>query len=680
MLEEHLKRAGACRDAGDLLGAASCYADVIALDAYYIPAYQELAAMLLEVQCPGDAIEYLKVAVALAPGSADLHNQLGSAWYQVGTLENASACFQAAIELAPEWALPHHNLGIIYQCQGKLQLAVEEYQTAVALKPGMVAAHYNLAVALSATGRPQEAIARYREILQLKANHGDSLFNLAVLLREQGRIEEPLALFEQAARLDISCWEARWHWLLFLPIIYRSVEQVHQFRQRFSQGLQELTEHVARLNPAEEPGLLMAAGCATNFYLQYQGYDDRKLQEEYGRLVRWIIASCFTEEPHDNTPRRDGRLRVGYVSSYLYEHSVGKLFLGWLQHRNSDDFEVHAFHLGLRCDNLTKEFQANSDVFHHLPIAGMLGAGLVQALVYARDIILQQRLDILVYLDIGMNPLTTLLGGMRLSPVQCVTWGHPITSGLPTIDYFLSSEGMEPENGAEHYSEELIRLPGIGVSFAAPRLPSPQKNRADFGLREDVIIYLSCQSLFKYLPQNDHVFAEIARAVPKSQFAFLCGQSSEISAIFAERLRQEFADRGQCFEERCVFVPRLDQAGYWDLNRAADIYLDAIDWSGGVTTLEAVSCGLPIVTLPSQFMRGRHSTAILRCLALRDTIASDKYHYVRIAVRLGLDPKYRQQIVDSMQKNLHRLYDNRIAATALEEFFKEVSPRHPQAE
>jgi predicted O-linked N-acetylglucosamine transferase (SPINDLY family) len=91
--------------------------------------------------------------------------------------------------------------------------------------------------------------------------------------------------------------------------------------------------------------------------------------------------------------------------------------------------------------------------------------------------ILDNQLHILVYLDIGMDPRTTQLAGLRLAPVQCVTWGHPITSGLPTIDYFISSELMEPAEGDNHYSEKLIRLSNLGIAYPKPSLPPQRKTR-----------------------------------------------------------------------------------------------------------------------------------------------------------------------------------------------------------
>jgi protein O-GlcNAc transferase len=238
----------------------------------------------------------------------------------------------------------------------------------------------------------------------------------------------------------------------------------------------------------------------------------------------------------------------------------------------------------------------------------------------------------------------TQMAALRLAPIQCATWLHPVTSGMPTIDYFLSSEAMEPENAAEHYSEQLIRLPKLGMSCTKPIIPTLTKKRADFQLRDDAVVYLSCQSLSKYLPQHDYIYPEIAQKVSQSQFVFVARQSPLITEKFQQRLKQAFAKYGLKDEDYCIILPRQTIISYWQLNLLADIFLDTFNWSGGITTLEAIACNLPIVTCPGELMRGRQSYGMLKILSLTDTIAQDETEYIDIAVKLGLDAEWRHTL------------------------------------
>jgi predicted O-linked N-acetylglucosamine transferase (SPINDLY family) len=354
--------------------------------------------------------------------------------------------------------------------------------------------------------------------------------------------------------------------------------------------------------------------------------------------------------------KENNKIRIGYVSAFLHSYSGTLWLTGWLRHCDRQNFEVYCYYTGNDLDAITKQFQDYSDVFYHIPYN----------LEAACEQIIADQLHVLVFPEIGMNSQILQMAGLRLAPVQCVAWGHPVTSGLPTIDYFLSSDLMEPENAQEHYTERLIHLPNIGVSYPKPYIPPLTKTRADFQLRDDGLIYLCCQAPYKYLPQYDFIFAEIARRVPQSQFVFLRG------GILKPRLDRAFAAIGLKSEDYCVFLSIPERFDYLTINLLSDVYLDTFTWSGGNTTLEAIACYLPVVTCPGEFMRGRHSYSFLRMLEVTDTIAQNETEYIEIAVRLGLDPAWRRHIAERLKENHDRLYDDKACVAGLEAFYKQI--------
>jgi predicted O-linked N-acetylglucosamine transferase (SPINDLY family) len=215
----------------------------------------------------------------------------------------------------------------------------------------------------------------------------------------------------------------------------------------------------------------------------------------------------------------------------------------------------------------------------------------------------------------------------------------------------------------------------INIS-AKPPIPEHRKTRQDFQLREDALIYLSCQSLFKYLPCHDAIFPEIAKRVTQAQFVFLSHRSIHITRIFQKRLQRAFTNFDLNWQDYCVILPRQNQTDYWHLNLVADIFLDNLSWSGDNTTLEAIACRLPIVTLPGEFMRNRHTYGILQMLGVTDTIANNEAEYINIAVRVGLDSQWREEIVRKIEANHYRLYDDKSCLTALEDFYQRVVKAH----
>lgn len=246
------------------------------------------------------------------------------------------------------------------------------------------------------------------------------------------------------------------------------------------------------------------------------------------------------------------------------------------------------------------------------------------------------------------------------------------------IDYYLSGNLMEPENAQDHYTEKLIRLPKISLSYPQPIIPEATKKRNDLGLDADAVLYVSCQLTFKYLPQHDYLFVEIVRRVPRSQFVFILrstlthGSSTNLEHQFRERLQRSFAAAGLNSEDYCVFLPGQNWQDYTSLLLDADVFLDTLEFSGGHTTFDAIACNLPVVTHAGQFMRGRQSSGVLTMLGVPETIAQTEAEYIEIAVRLGLEPEWKRLIAQRMSEQHQNLFDDTECVRGLEQFYQQV--------
>jgi predicted O-linked N-acetylglucosamine transferase (SPINDLY family) len=335
---------------------------------------------------------------------------------------------------------------------------------------------------------------------------------------------------------------------------------------------------------------------------------------------------------------------------------------GWLDQLDRKRFRLFGYHTSLNHDAITRT-----------------AAGLCERFVVAenrstddwREEILADAPHVLVYPDIGMDPTCIRLATQRLASVQCMSWGHPQTSGFPTIDYFLTSDAMEPEDGAEHYTEKLVRLPNISIYYEPTEFTVVPIARAELGLRPDAVVYWSAQALFKYQPQHDDVFARIAREVGNCQFVFIVyHRDQRITDIFRRRLTEAFSRHGLDAKEHCVFLPRLDYNRFIAAAGLCDVVLDSPEWSGGTTTLETLAHDLPIVTWPSALMRGRHSAGFLKVMGATETLAASVDDYVAIAVRLAHEPAWRREISARIAASKHRLFADRTCVSALEDFLE----------
>jgi predicted O-linked N-acetylglucosamine transferase (SPINDLY family) len=368
-------------------------------------------------------------------------------------------------------------------------------------------------------------------------------------------------------------------------------------------------------------------------------------------------------------PRPAEPIRVGIVSGFYWNHSNWKIPIkGWLSRLDRSRFELYGYYLDQRQDDATRTAEQLCRRFVMGPLS----------LPRWREAILADRPHVLIYPEVGMHPFGPLLASQRLAPVQCNSWGHPDTSGFPTLDYYLSSALMEPPDADDHYTEKLVRLPNLSIYYEPVEIEPARLERQALGLRLDSTVYWCCQSLFKYLPQYDEVFPRIAREAGNCQFVFLeTRKGRHVTNLFMRRIGEAFAAHGLDPKRHCVVLPYLTRDRFHGAMACCDVFLDSIGWSGCNSTLESLGRDLPIVTLRSGLMRGRHSAAILDMMGMGETVAERIEDYIAIAVRMARDPAWRADMRRRTASSKHRLWRDRTCIAGLEAFLERAVRESP---
>lgn len=587
----------------------------------------------------GDAEHLYQAVIRWMPRHLEALHGHALALQHLGRWQESLASLQKARAIAPQDPLLWVSTGDASLALLQAPDAEKAYLKALELQPGLLEALLGLAQLYEHAGHLEKALEHLTHALTLAPDRSALWIKQAFLQREQGMTDAALESLQTALSLAPNDLEARLEYALMLPPIYRSKAEIEGWRRRYRAGLQQLHTDV-KASRESLASWVPTLARRTNFYLQYQGGDDKPLQHLYGEILARATADRYPALPV--TSPHHPRIRVGFVSSLFRHHTVGKLFLGFLTERQRDRVEVYTYYLGQKVDEVTELYRSHSDVFRHLP----------REMDSAVQTLRADALNIAVFNDLWLEDISAPLAAARIAPVQCALWGHPVTSGIPAMDYFITSALMEPENWAQHYTEKLIPLPGVGIYYPPPQLPSAPRTRAEFGLPEDAFIFLSSQTLHKYLPEDDELFPMIASRVPHARFVFLIHQrATRQTAIFRARLAQAFARFGLDWQVHCIFAPRLSHSDYLSLNLASDVLLDTPTWSGGNTTLEGLGCGKLVITLPGHLMRGRHTYAMLTAAGLPELIARDKAHYVELAVRIAQDTAWRRELVARLQKN-----------------------------
>jgi protein O-GlcNAc transferase len=587
---------------------------------------------------------------------------------KAGKFDQAAEIYQEILLTEPTFNV-HIKLGDTLLKLGKNKQAILSYSKAYLMNQNNASLNFKLA---RAHFRNSSQVSRdfsihfFKKAIDLDPENAKYLYRYGLVLRYMGKKEEAIDCFRKVLVLRPAMAPARIALCISqIPIIYENVDEIVNSRNNYRQELEHLGETIELDSPASVKEL--SQNLFFPFYLPYQGFNDRDLQCLYGDLVCRIQAARYpqwAQKPVMPVVEPGKPLRVGIVSGFFFSHANWWVIIkGWIENLNKQKFHLYGYYTNRKKDDATES--ARQKCFSFVEN--------IFSLEKLAEIIRHDRLHLLIFPEIGMDNLSAKLASLRLAPIQCNSWGHPVTSGFPTIDYYLSSDLMESSFAEEHYTEKLIRLPNCSIYYTPPDTTEIAVSRDTYGLRPNSVLFLCSQSLFKYLPQYDDIIPSIAQQVADCQFLFFQMISSHVITKFRNRLNRAFSRYDLKAEDFLVFLPYLDYERYHSIYRLSDVFLDNIGWSGCTTTLKAIDCDLPVVTSQeSDLMRGRHSLAFLGMMGVQETIARTPAEYISLAVRLGLDLPWRKQIIDKMHLNKPKIYRDTKCPIALEEFIEKV--------
>jgi len=629
-------------------------------------AHNNRGAALTALGRDEEALTCYRKAVAIKPDYAEAHYNLGSALRTLGLMDDALKSFDRAIALRPNYAKAHNNRGAVLEAKGRLEPALECYEKGLALSPNFKEARNNRCRVLCLLDRFDDALASFAQALATDPNDAEAYFHRGRVYIDLNRNDDAATDFQRALAIRPDYAEARFAACFAeLPILYADEAEIGRRRLAYEKKVRALC---ADLEAGSMQGdLSKALTVKQPFLLAYQGASDRDLQALYGGVVSRVAATRAEAAPLPPPPGADEAVRVGVVSSFFHLHSNWKIPIkGWIGQLDRTRFKVFGYHTGTRSDAETQLAAAMCERFVHRPL---------DAEGWRREI-LADAPHVLIYPGLWMDNFSFQLAAQRLARVQCNSWGHPETSGIATLDYFLSSDLMEPPDADAHYTEKLVRLPNLSIYYEPVATEPLAVSRAELGLRDDATVFWCGQSLYKYLPQYDDVFARIAREAGNCQFVFIRHNGGPpVNDLFQRRLERAFAAHGLKADEHCVHLSRLNQSKFVAAIGRCDVFLDSIDWSGCNSALESLPHNLPIVTLRGALMRGRHSAAILEMMDVKDTIAGSIDEYVAIAAALARDPEGRRALSGRIAERKGRLYRDRSCIAALEDFLDRAARR-----
>jgi predicted O-linked N-acetylglucosamine transferase (SPINDLY family) len=733
---EHLLGAAAhSHRGGRLQDAERGYRQILALDPRHADALHLLGVVALQTGRHDEAADLIRQAVAQNASVPAFYNNWGNAERARGRLEAAAACYEKAYGLNPAAADVLYNLGVVLQELGRFEEAAHAYERVILANPDHAAALSNLGNVLNVTGRPDEALAAYERALKSRADFLPALVNRGNLLKARGRLAEAMESYRRALAINVRYPEAHNNLGLALLEAGHLDEAIASFKSAVSVQPRYLEAHRNLGNAFRERGevkeaqasyqralglnsddaearlgLAMAAipvfvnssgesagaaddfdraltelgnwsrgsplglgrsvGSTQPFYLAYRPTDGTALLTRYGEMVCTAAAARWPAPTSARAgPSFGNRIRLAIVCRHVHsQHPVFEVLLkGMLAHLQRERLAVLLYHTGTVEDEDTAWARTRVDRFVPGPKST---TGWI-------DQIREDRPDIIFFPEVGMDPVTCVLAALRLAPLQVASWGHPITTGLSSIDLYVSGELLEPQGADAHYREKLVRLPGTGVCTQLTAISvEPWQAESSRG----VVNFVLPHQPIKFDPPDDVLLTRIAKSVGECQFWLAepkrLGWTAERLKL---RLGAAFRAQGLDPDRYLRVTPWLPRERFLGFLDAMDVYLDCPAFSGYTTAWQALHRGVPLVTLEGKFLRMRLAAGLLRQIDVTEGIAQTQDQYVELATQFA--DEYRgigrgTARREGIRRAASKADDNRAAIAALERVLVDAFTRN----
>ena len=393
------------------------------------------------------------------------------------------------------------------------------------------------------------------------------------------------------------------------------------------------------------------------YSLSYQNRNNRQIMESICKLYRTIcpdLTYIGVPPKRPNTKPKENKIRVGFFSEFLTEDSsVLRDRLGTITKLPRSKFDVYYFSFMEK-----KNIKGKLSKFVHGKLKKFYIVLPEGDLQQARRMIVKKKLDVLVYCEIGMRVKPMLMAYSRLAPVQITTWGHSETSGIDTIDYFISSKYFETDypNAKQHYSEKLICMNSLSTYYFKPsQLMIPPdfkfKTRKELELDPKVNLYGCIQSSFKINLQYEAILKSILDKDPNGYIMM-----SYYKPFCKSQMDRIYESFGEETFKRLIFYPALDVDVYLNLVKLMDVMLDPYPFGGCNTTFESLDFDVPVITMPTKFINGRFTFGLYRHMGFIDLVADSPQKYVDLAVKCATNKSFKQNMIKKIKANKEKLF------------------------
>ncbi|QWD76216.1 tetratricopeptide repeat protein [Polynucleobacter sp. MWH-UH24A] len=637
------------------------YESVLSSDPNHFEALYFLGLLYAELTQFEQAKTFIQQAVSINPAQSDAWNHLGLVLYHLRDYSNAEAAYNKSLAINQENIEALLNYAVLQSDQKKTDEAKEKYKKIITLNPNHFLAYLNLGNLYQEQKDEQQAMYCYYKAQEINPEDLRIHNNIGLLHYAAGRYEEAKLSYERALRIDPECEEA---WYNFGELAYQmtdyalaehcysEVEKIDaeniqyklvktmNFLRKFYTNSLQIDEQIKKFENSldvilKKQNVPDEKIIAVNqpFYLAYTKDNRVNLYRKIGKLWGKLVGTQNLRKIEHTKTKSKEKINVIFIGSHFYNHSVwNAITRGFIEKLDKDKFEIYVIDLGEKEDDQTEIAKKFSIYIKEKNSTD----------VWINKII-KLNPDVIIYPELGMHKETTQLAIRRLANLQCVMWGHPETTGIETIDSYISSELMESGEAQENYTENLIKLKNLGVYLFNDEFPKQCFDIAELKIETNKKIII-CPGLEpKYHPDFDLYIREIAKIGNNIQIIFFVSDKY-VSNKIQDRLIKNLQISENKFNEIIKFIPNQPIKKFNYILSISHLCLDTIYFSGFNTALASLKAGTPIVTSEGTLLRENLASGILKRAGLDELCANSKKEYIEIVQKLLIDESFYKKI------------------------------------
>ena len=499
-----------------------------------------------------------------------------------------------------------------------------------------------------------EAEKTLKKIININEKEPNAVVMLILVLEDQDKLAEAKKYIEFGLKKKLldSHWEIKKK--LMLPTIFSDLKNIDDVRNDLNKNIEKILNSDQIISLSIDTQLIKPV----HFDLSYDQYDNllinKKCVDFYRKIYPQLNKINYLKKNSTN------KIKIGFISEYLTDHTIGKLFKGIILNLNKKDFEIKIFHT-----TKTKKGQIYGDFLEAEKNNQLKNFILPAKFEDKQKIIVNENLDILFYPEIGLSLEIYYMSFIKLATYQITSWGHPETTGNKMIDYFLTSKLIESESSERYFSEKLLYADHLPMYYYPPDI----KNNLQKSELTKNNIYSCPQTLFKIHPEFDEIIGKIQKKDKNAKIYFI----KDVYKTYYKKLLNRFKKNKEIDLDRIEFLDGLSWEDYINHCGQASVLLDPIYFGAGNSFYESMFYGTPTVSKPTKYTKSRLVLGAYKQMQIEEApIVNSVDEYINKSIEIANHKNLYDLKNYYNEKAKKKLYENKDIIPNLEKIFKSV--------